>query len=106
MIESSSSKRLSSAPEGDQWWEFVGFVCQPVDSRSAGLTKLIAATSGHAADVVLVFHQFHSFRRQPTSMDLAELMALDYVCQNVKQVSNVELYVCRHLPSKQVTSSG
>jgi uncharacterized membrane protein len=70
------------------------------------LAKFITTNSGHAAEVVLVFNQFRNYRWESSSLDLTEAMAPDYGCQNVKHVSNIDLYVCHYLPSKQVTSSG
>jgi hypothetical protein len=69
------------------------------------LASFIEANSGRAEEVVLVFNQFRSYRWESTSLDPAEAMAPDYLCQNVKHVSNIDLYVCRYLPSKQLSSS-
>jgi hypothetical protein len=70
------------------------------------LAKFVEANSGRAEQVVLVFNQFRNYRWESTSLNPAEAMAPDYLCQNVKHVSNIDLYVCRYLPSKQLSSSG
>jgi uncharacterized membrane protein len=72
----------------------------------AQLAKWIEANSGRAAQIVLVFNQFRNYRWDATSLDPAKAMAPAYACQQVKHVSNIDLYVCRYLSSKQVSSSG
>jgi len=76
------------------------------DADPDQLARYIEVNSGHADQVVLIFNQFRNYRWEETTQDLSEVMAPDYACQNVKHLSNIEIYVCRNRASKQVTSSG
>jgi hypothetical protein len=72
------------------------------DAEPDQLAKYIEMNSGRADQVVL----FRNYRWEETTQDLSDIMAPDYVCQNVKHLSNIEIYVCRNRASKQVTVSG
>jgi hypothetical protein len=69
------------------------------------LASYIETQSGRADQVVLVFNQFRNYRWEKMSQDPSGAMAPDYACQNVTHVSNIDIYVCRNLASKQVSDS-
>jgi 4-amino-4-deoxy-L-arabinose transferase-like glycosyltransferase len=69
------------------------------------LASDIETRSGRADQVVLVFNQFRNYRWEAMPQDPSEVMAPDYACQNVTHVSNIDIYVCRNLASKQVSDS-
>jgi hypothetical protein len=75
------------------------------DADPDQLASYIETNSARAEEVVLVFNQFRNYRWDETNQDPSEVMASDYACQNVKHVSNIDIYVCRNLASKQVTAS-
>jgi hypothetical protein len=69
------------------------------------LASYIEIHSARAEEVVLVFNQFRNYRWEETNQNPSKVMASDYACQNVKHVSNIDIYVCRNLASKQVAVS-
>jgi hypothetical protein len=75
------------------------------DADPDQLASYIETHSARAEEVVLVFNQFRNYHWDETNQDPSEVMASDYACLNVKHVSNIDIYVCRNLASKQVTAS-